>query len=561
MSGRFRFVQVVTILLFGIASINVGNEFLKAKKNLESIKEQEEINHLVSEMSNIFNLKDNTISDYVILKYYSFTRDFDEYAEQFAQLSSELEPLLKTDKEKRLFREIMTLYQNHHQIFTDELVSAVTHHDEETANRARDDTRLIRRQIVELLEDLRETARENSALSYEEMEAGLANSLQILVISIILAAVLGSILLFLIGRSVRKDLKEVISVAENISGGNLRVADLECGGMERTEIGQLSMAINGMKQNLRGMITHIKNVSDELLKKSEALNHSTSEIRRGGEQISATMEDISKGAEEQANTAQQLLEQMQKFLETIALVVYQSEDTKKMSSAMLSMTNEGDRQMAEALSRMGEIHNKINESLQLVRGLDEKIQNINQLIVVIKDIADQTNLLALNASIEAARAGENGRGFAVVAGEVRKLAEQVNESAVNISSILEGVQGESQKVLAALDEGYRLVGQGSEQLDTTGKTFREMVDIIEKVGGHIETTARALNDVIQQSKPISTAIETIASVSEESAAGVEETAATINQSNRSMENIDASASELKQAAQNLQKVVLNFSLE
>ena len=56
------------------------------------------------------------------------------------------------------------------------------------------------------------------------------------------------------------------------------------------------------------------------------------------------------------------------------------------------------------------------------------------MFVVIKDIADQTNLLALNAaSYEAARAGEHGKGFAVVAEEVRKLAEGVGASVVDIS--------------------------------------------------------------------------------------------------------------------------------
>ncbi len=67
-----------------------------------------------------------------------------------------------------------------------------------------------------------------------------------------------------------------------------------------------------------------------------------------------------------------------------------------------------------------------------VRQLRERIDEIDEMVTVIDDIAEKTNLLALNASIEAARAGEDGDGFAVVAEEVKALAEESQEHASEI---------------------------------------------------------------------------------------------------------------------------------
>ena len=70
--------------------------------------------------------------------------------------------------------------------------------------------------------------------------------------------------------------------------------------------------------------------------------------------------------------------------------------------------------------------------------INETSQNIGNIISEIEDIASQTNLLSLNASIEAARAGDAGRGFAVVADQIRKLAEQSTQSAVDTRQLIEG---------------------------------------------------------------------------------------------------------------------------
>ena len=78
--------------------------------------------------------------------------------------------------------------------------------------------------------------------------------------------------------------------------------------------------------------------------------------------------------------------------------------------------------------------------------LSESMNNIGKTTDIIKGIADQTNLLALNAAIEAARAGEAGRGFAVVADEIRKLAEKSQQSANEITSVINDIKTSAEEM-------------------------------------------------------------------------------------------------------------------
>ena len=87
---------------------------------------------------------------------------------------------------------------------------------------------------------------------------------------------------------------------------------------------------------------------------------------------------------------------------------------------------------------------------EVIAGLAQAAQKIDDVVKLIQSVAGQTNLLALNATIEAARAGTAGKGFAVVASEVKALAVQTAKATEVIAVQIDAVQSATQSAVRAI---------------------------------------------------------------------------------------------------------------
>ncbi|MBS4174092.1 methyl-accepting chemotaxis protein [Bacillus sp. FJAT-49736] len=380
--------------------------------------------------------------------------------------------------------------------------------------------------------------------------------LYILLITLAIALIVGSIITLLFSKHLATPIKKLSVQMGQLASGNLSTETVEV--KRKDEIGQLMSSMNFMKEKLRNMILDITKVSDHVTSQSEELTQYADEVGIGTTQIATTMQELSNGAEEQANSASTLLEKMSDFSQTIMQVAMDGENVKENSKQMLTMTEDGGKDMYQSVKQMHVIDERIKQSLEMVKGLDNKTSQITDLVNVIKEISEQTNLLSLNAAIEAARAGEHGKGFAVVADEVRKLADQVTQSITNITSIVADIQNESTQVVDTLKDSYQLVTDGTKQINVTGETFKKLKDTIESSSKQVESMAASMFNILDNTREINESIDTIASVSEETAAGVEEVTATTEQSSSSMEEVAKTAKMLEKQAANLNEMVQRF---
>jgi methyl-accepting chemotaxis protein len=183
------------------------------------------------------------------------------------------------------------------------------------------------------------------------------------------------------------------------------------------------------------------------------------------------------------------------------------------SSALIAASVAGVVTQAEELrANIQRAHTDLGASSERTQANARRVDEIQEVLELLKDIADQTALLALNAAIEAARAGEAGRGFAVVADEVRRLAERSMAAAAQIAKLTEGAQTTSGEAVLAIER------RGQQLTRWMGLT-----EAMVEVSGKVQPAVEQQNNVTDRVK---LALQLIADSSQAVAAAAQEVAST-----------------------------------
>jgi len=273
---------------------------------------------------------------------------------------------------------------------------------------------------------------------------------------------------------------------KTIASGNLMIEVEPKLLTRKDEIGTLGKSLHDMTANLQEIVGKVSSAAEY--------------IASGSFQVSDSSQLLSSGATEQAASAEEVSSSMEQMSANISQNADNSSQTEKIAIKAARDARESGETVKEALDAMTMIAGKIT---------------------IIEEISRSTNLLALNAAIEAARAGEHGKGFAVVASEVRKLAEQSQKAAGEITDLASKT--------VALSKG-------------SGEKLSKLVPDIEKTAELVEEISAASNEQQTGVDQITSAIHQLDKIIQSNASSSEELAST-------SEELAAQAEQLKETIQ------------
>ncbi|MCB5236041.1 methyl-accepting chemotaxis protein [Niallia circulans] len=334
-------------------------------------------------------------------------------------------------------------------------------------------------------------------------------------------------------RIIISPLKKLLHSTKKITEGEL---DIEISKTSNDEIGQLTDEFILMKEFIRNLVQKVNETSEHINTSAEKLTANTVETSYVSEQISSAIQSVAAGSEEQTKG-------MEFIVDAVAVVNDEIKDITKNTEEMVKSTNntvlkakEGQAVVDNTVTQMSLIQNSVKESNNSIVLLQERSQEIGQFLNVITEIADQTNLLALNAAIEAARAGEAGKGFAVVAEEVRKLAEQSNESAKQIAVLVNEIQKDTlssvktmKRVTEEVKDGINITNDTkekftiiSESMLTMSDQMKNILEAANKISTNIVEVAGSVDQVTGIAKENSQNSMNVSEASQEQLAAIEE---------------------------------------
>ncbi|WP_018307169.1 methyl-accepting chemotaxis protein [Desulfitobacterium hafniense] len=376
----------------------------------------------------------------------------------------------------------------------------------------------------------------------------------------VLGVFMGFCVVFMFRITILRRIKTITAMLKDIAEGEgdltKRVAV-----SAQDEIGEMSAYFNLFIENIhevvKGIIAETNKVNTAILASHRNIAVLTGEL----ENTAATVQELSAGMEETASSTEEITATSTEIASAVEVVAIKAQEgalsAHEISSKAVSLKDNAFELQAEA----DQTRSAIKQTMDAALAKTTEVAKIKSLSEVILQIAVQTNLLALNAAIESARAGEAGKGFSVVSEEIRKLAEnsqntvkEIQDTLGVIFEVVENLADTSRQMLEYIDT--KVVENYKESV-LVGENYDHDAQTIDGWAAELSATSQEL---LASIKTVADGIAEIARSTEFGSQGTAHVAAQVAMLKDKANEIKTETDSVKGSADNLQALVRKFKI-
>lgn len=323
---------------------------------------------------------------------------------------------------------------------------------------------------------LAEAVRNNAQLAAKV--TGTTTVMAVVALALALAAAM------FISRVITDPVKELEAEAKRIAEGDLTPRELPPMGGD--EVGNLVRSFGAMTEKLRNL--------------AERMHHSANLITTYTHELQASTRNAAAAANATSDKMSQLSGVMTNMVEGSRSLAEVSDRT----AANLSGVEQTAEKFLYKMENSAAITIRASND---VKDLEERLQNVGEVIQFITNIADQASLLAQKAVTEVAYVSDEGNTFISLADEIQKRARDASGAAKSIAGLIENVQRHARLAADSLEEDHKIILDGhkaakeaSVSIKTALKEMQALAVQVNEVAAVTEQVARSINNVTRASE-------------------------------------------------------------
>lgn len=360
--------------------------------------------------------------------------------------------------------------------------------------------------------------------------------------------------------SISHNIKKSISIMGKVAEGDLTVWVDDKMLKRKDEIGDLSRVTVKLKDTLKGILKGISENSASLLEASRALGNAADTTNGTMNEVQNAVSQVVANSTEQSKNSESTSENMRIMGEHITETSTEV-DTLNQNAASMQKSS---KKTADTLAQLCHINEEVERIIGEVKEQTDRtnvsIQKINTAMEFITSIAEETNLLSLNASIEAARAGESGRGFTVVADQIKKLAEQSNQSGHEIEETTKALMEDSAREMEIMQRMQEIITEQSGSMQETRANVSEVLKEIEASMQSILQIRESTGRLAESRGEVMEAVEQLSQIAHDNVDSTQQTYTETQEVLDTFKQVYDSAGQLKKIADELAESMQYFKM-